>query len=504
MPSDYSVERPHGPDVVTLAELVAMLRRSWLLIAVCIAAALAGGFAYLKVATPLYRSTTSILVDPRQGAINTELSSQRLSAESGMIDSQVRLIGSQTVLRRVVAAEKLAQDREFIGEATGRAGDLAARQAEALRELADRLVVTRAERTFIIDVGVFSSDPVKAARLSDAVAKAFIDDQVDARLNVFHSESAFITERLAELQARLHEAETRVEDYRKQHGIVLAKGALFNEQQLADLNVQLSAAQGRTAIAKAKYDQLRGLLAAGREAESTSDVLDSRSVERLRAQYALAQREEQRLRMVVGPRHPQLRAAQEQTEAARRQVSEEVRRLGEALRNDYEAARRSEATLAARFADAERGMREATGLMVKMRELEREVETSRATYERFLAARGNVAQERGEGARLRIIAQAVPALRPSKPSRPAILLLALAGGAVLGIVAALLRGRVPPPADPSHAGRAGRPVPGPALLPYLPASKPSRNAPSSRVRRALDAARADGGPLDHRSGEPAG
>ena len=85
---------------------------------------------------------------------------------------------SDSVLRRVITAEALDQDAEFAGRPSllrgliatlglGSAISAADRTLTALTALRRSLVVKRAERTYVVDVGVTSTYPEKAARIAN-------------------------------------------------------------------------------------------------------------------------------------------------------------------------------------------------------------------------------------------------------------------------------------------------------------------------------------------------
>src|SRR5208282_2034510 len=180
---------------------------------------------------------------------------QQSDAAVLQVESQVRVLTSDSVLRRVVAAEGLDHDPEFAGGALSlEFGALA-----ALNELKHRVVVTRAERTYVVDVTVTANDPAKAARIANAIAQAYLAEQIEVRSDAARQASQSLSGRLKELQSRAREAEERVEAFKASNDTVNANGELVNEQQLSNLTNQLGAAHARTAEAKARLDQIESV-----------------------------------------------------------------------------------------------------------------------------------------------------------------------------------------------------------------------------------------------------
>src|SRR5690242_320435 len=119
--------------------------------------------AFVLMVTPQYTATTEILINPTElHAVDKSLTSnvQLSDANIVQVESQVRVLTSDSVLRRVVAAEHLDADPEFASVRPGLRDalrvvldwfgvSLAARSPdhmlEALNELRKRVGVRRAE-----------------------------------------------------------------------------------------------------------------------------------------------------------------------------------------------------------------------------------------------------------------------------------------------------------------------------------------------------------------------
>ena len=161
----------------------------------------------------------------------------------------------------------------------------------------------------------------------------------------------------------------------------------------------------------------------------------------LRAQYADVLRNEGTTVAVLGARHPDSKIIQEQAKQYRRLITDELKRIAAAARNDFERAKASEDQLAASLDDLKRTAIVSNEAMVRLRELERVAESNRAVYEAFL----NRAKELGEQGSVdtsstRVIAVAVPPNKPTTP-RGTLVLLGLLAGLGLGTVFVVLRTR---------------------------------------------------------------
>lgn len=314
----------------------------------------------------------------------------------------------------------------------------------------------RGERTFVIDIAVTSRDPDKAARIANALANAYLDDQAAVRAEAARRATGALTGRLHELRNRLRAAEEKAERYKEANNLVGVGGRTIGEEQLALNNAQLVAARTKVSEAQAKYEQSRAARASSIEAGAIPEAVASNTMTALRAQLGAALNKEADLLATLGARHPALASAQLQVRDARRQINEELARITRAAKIEYDRAVDAERQIAARVEELKKQQYAAGRASVELRELEREIESSRAVYDAFLRRARETGEQSGiDTTNARVIGEAMPPLEKSGISRRNLALLgALAGGgvgAVAAIVLALfaipLPAREPPPRE---------------------------------------------------------
>ncbi len=441
-----------GDETLDIFQLLAALRRGWMIILLTTLAFAGLAAAYALSVAPVYRATAEVLILPRQkNLFNNAPLGQVMASDILLVESQARLAVSDTVLERVVEELGLQRDGEFNGQQPS-AGALVAlkrllgsgaeREAAtdarlaALRALRKRVEARRAAKTFVLEISAESRDARKAARLANAVARAFIAEQAAAMSGEAGKLARQLDERLDQLRREVEEAEARVAAYRQRHGIVATRDdQLETQARLARLGEELVKARTRMAAARARHEGLQQAIRAN-ALEALPEALSSPVLARLRAEHARAASAHSALRETLGPRHPRLLTVKAEMERLERLVREELRRLAARVRGEYETAR-AEVEAIERNLQRLRARTSQTGLAeVRLRALEREAAARRKVFESFLLK----ARETGEAQRIKLADARLisPALTPEYPARPRKkLIVGLAGLVGLGLGMAL-------------------------------------------------------------------
>jgi len=447
---------PLGPTrtdepMLDLVGLIRILRRRLMLIVLTVAVvmALAGGYAFLT--TPVYTASTKVMVDPRKkNTVGTEVVPSGLGTTVGenfaLVDSQVKLITSDAVLRPVVKQLHLATDTEFGAREPGFLSSIVANlfgapaskvgdgpDERALIALSKHVKVERDDQTYVIDIAVTSIDPVMAARIAQAIAQSYLADQSEEKVETTQRVSSLMDGQLSALRDRLLKAESKVQQFRAEHNLQEAEGELIDTKQLKVLNDQLASVRADVAQNEVKAKQIKRMVTQGVEPEMIGDAIGSETVARLREQFAIAARREAILGASLLPSHPQLQQAHSEVERLRELIHAEVVRISQGIDLEFEMSKRRLAAAEAALAASREESNSNDSARIKLRELTRESETTRAVYESFLSRTKEMNEAQGISAPdARIISPAAIPDNPSWPKKKLILALALVFGCGLG------------------------------------------------------------------------
>lgn len=471
------MNRPHHPiDVEPQSggfsyapgDLVTLLRQRAIIIVSVVGVVLALAFAIALSLPSRYEATATVIIDSRERSvvdIRSVLSDLR--TDTPTIESEVEIVRSRKVVGRVIHALRLDRDGEFngrVGQGATWADEATAPKSEALvREIAeapltldklienatpgqaipddvfeavlDNLWTYRIRNTHLIGITFRSRSAQKSALIANAIAQAYLADQVEQKANAAEATSVWLERRIEELRGVVLENERRIETFRSQNDLLSSGGQQLDERELTQLTEQVAVARNAAATAKARYENVREMLERPGAHEAVADVLASNTISTLKAELARATRKVAELRIRYGARHPAIQEAVAEEMDARRQLDGEIASIVASLANERDVARAKEVALVASLEALKARAADANQEGVGLRALTREAEASREVYESFLKRYRETAEQRSyQLPDARIVERAATPTHPSSPKRKHIVI----GGAVAAIILALI------------------------------------------------------------------
>jgi len=443
---------PHEVDqilpVISVAEVLrGVVRRRRMIIALTLASfALAIGLVnYLK---PVYTTEARVLIE------NLATPFDRAQAEQGqapaavddrVVASQMEVIKSADLSRRVVAALKLDETPEFnsllkglgtvrkIKLALGFGEDprLKTPEQRALGVMVDGLSVYQQPNSNVIGIKFTSSSPQVAAKVANTLADVYVMATRESQSQPTERVREWLARQIDDLRAKLANSEQEIERFRTQADLLQGTQAPLTTQQISELSSQIIVSQTASAEARARADAINELLRNKGSVDSSPDVQLSPVVQRLKEQRAEAARAVAELSATYLTNHPKMIAAQSELANAERQLRGEALKIVSSLEDQANIAEAREQSL--RDALDKAKSRESTANLddVKLKALERDVIADRALLETMLgryadaSSRQNLAAQPGLA---RIIQTASVPVAPSFPKRgPMVVLVTFAG-----------------------------------------------------------------------------
>ncbi len=427
------------------------------------------GAAYLLTTPPMYTAKAVMVIDSRKIQMfqkHEEPGSNLI--DSAMVDSEAEMLKSENVSLAVIKRFHLADDSEFISPGRGLFQSLLGtvsylfgsdffdsdipkseyeRTRRAAAVFAKRLSVKRIGFSYVIEISFESLDPQRAADVADAVANAYIVDQLQAKFQAARTAGSWLHDRLRELREQASTAERAVVDFKAQNNIVSTGGSdkrLVHEQQVAELNSQLVIARAQVSEAGARLERVQAVLRADSPAASVdatvADTLKNEVIIKLRSEYlTLAEREADWSRR-YGSYHLAVINVRNQMNEIRKSILDELQRIAESYRSDFEIAKQRQAGIEQELAQAVAQSQVADRARVTLTELESNAQSYRTLYDDFLQRyTESVQQQSFPITEARVVTPAARPLKKSHPNTILVLLISASGGMILGLMIGHLR-----------------------------------------------------------------
>ncbi|HEX2525913.1 MAG TPA: polysaccharide biosynthesis tyrosine autokinase [Geminicoccus sp.] len=469
-------------DSIDLGELLAILwRRKWLIALIVALGTTLGTLAGTQIEKQ-YTATAAVMLEPTTPdgqVVNLQQVVAGLTGDIAGLATQVRLLTARDQVARVMDDMNLFQDPEYnpamdpenvpdnldyaIGGpierllallpdnlliASGLAKEKlpvleseapALNRQAALDRFARNLQVKLDDPSYVMLVSFTSEDPAKAANIANRISQIYVQDQIASKSAATIRASGWLEERLVSLKAEVAQAEQAVETFRAENDIVTTQDVTLNDQQLSDLNRQLIESRAEMAAAEAKLRLARDMRGGGVGLDTIGEVLNSPVVIALRNQESDLLRRENDLRQQFGARHPLIQQIATEKQQLYGKISAEVSRIISNLGNEVQVIGTKVATLEQELDRAKGTTVKDRDAEIKLRELQRQADASRALYEQFLQrSKETREQEALIEPDAKIISVAAPPNFPSTPGPRLFGMVGFAGSLVAGSLLSLL------------------------------------------------------------------
>lgn len=399
----------------------------------------------------------------------------------GYLATQVDVIQSRNVALKVV--ERLGLDRSEVArqewrDDTGGRGSLKVWLADLLLK---KLDVKPARESSVVHIGFSGTDPQFAAAVANAFAQAYIETNLELKVEPARQSAKWFSERTQVLRTEVEGSAAKLAAYQQQKGIVSLDERLDTENaRLEQYNAQLSQAIAQTADAESRQRLAAEAQARGVAPDSVPEVVGNTLVQSLKAELTRKEGQLQDLSIRYGTNHPQYRAAAAEVQSTRQKISGAMADVVASLGNNMRIAQRREAELRSQVGTQKTRVlalkKERDELAALMREAENAQRAFDATTQRYTQTS---LESQATQTNIAVLSPAVEPIEPSFPKWPLNIALAVFLGGLLGVGVALLMEmldqRVRAADSRAHATRSP-----------IPSTLPGRGLPRPRIIHCLD------------------
>ncbi|MEO9529843.1 GumC family protein [Roseibium sp.] len=425
--SRYQAEEP----ILDTRTIIAALYESRRLIAVIVVLCMALGAAATLMLPRKFTANASLYFDPTRlqlswdGQATSQISPQTVSA---LVNSQIQILTSTTVMRDVVDMLSLTDDPEFGGAQGGEAGKFA-----AAASVAEAVTANRVDDSFVIAVRATTSSPEKSASIANAAVESLYRYETTTASDQYSTITSTLDKRLEDLRAKAFATEKAVEDYRARNDLVASKGVLISDDRLSALNTALVVAEQKTIEARARVDAASRLSLQDAVAGTSDTDVSSATLVDLRRQYATAAAQLGSLRSQLGSRHPSIGAAEASLSGLGSEIRQELKRIASTAQTELSQAQKAQDEIAKELTAQKALKRTNSPNQAALENLVLQAATARNIYEAMLTRTREANEEFNSlQSNVRVISQAEVPIYADGPGRSTLLIGGLFGGAVLG------------------------------------------------------------------------
>jgi capsular exopolysaccharide synthesis family protein len=351
------MEQPADEPEFNLREIwSAIYRNIWFIVAI-VAVCVAAAVAYSLMTAPVYRATAKVQIDQQTAKVLESQDEEPVPSSQEadrFLQTQVDVIRSRSLARRVEADLKLASDARFLAaEPKSVEGGASAKvKGElAVDVLKDRLSVNLPRNSRVVDINFESTDPNLAAKIANSFAENAITSNLQRRFDTSAYSRKFLQERLVTAKQSLEDSERKVVTYARSAGLIDASAGMTNSASLptnlpAQSLTTSSLVQINQALSQAQANRIqaqqRWASASSTPALNLPEVLGNPTVQQLTQKRAEleASYNEERQRRKEG--HPMIVQAGAKLAELDRQINSVASSIKKSIREQYVVAAKQE------------------------------------------------------------------------------------------------------------------------------------------------------------------
>jgi succinoglycan biosynthesis transport protein ExoP len=423
------------------------------------------------MATPLYKSTVVIEIDKESPHV---LSFKEVQAGSD-VDSnsnvtQCEIIKSRRVAEKVVKKLRLDKDAHFIpaeGELSKIKNELMnsvknvtlsissfVNPQDTIKEawnvkdrvqenvpvylvnfLTSNLEVKPVKDSQLVRVSFLSHRPDLAMNVTNAVAEAYIDYDLESRVDASKEAKDFLEKQIASMKEKMANSEKALDEYASKKEIIFIdqdKESILN-QKLAQFSTALNTMTTERMQKEALYREIK---------ESGTDnpvILNNSLVQGLKQQHASLEAEYSNLSKTYTPDFPKMKNLKSQIDSLQDRIDREKSHLIKSLKSDYEAALKKEVALKTTFEDQKKRVLDFQEEAAQYQILKRDVDSNKETYNSLVQRLNEVSVvAMSKATNIQIVDRATFPGAPDKPNTMLNILISIIFGLTGGIGLAFL------------------------------------------------------------------
>jgi capsular exopolysaccharide synthesis family protein len=436
-------------SVAGVVSILKAVRKHWSTVVAFVV--LGGGISlvYSKSIRKVYEAASLVEINPR--------ASQPLGEETGKgeldlgtlfwdptqyYQTQYKIIGSIPVLRAAAEAVSLPTDYAFFGLAAPPAQPITLDNAGAA--LQRHLAVEPVKQSSLVFIKIDDTDPKRAKRLADAVANAYVEQNLQTAVNASSEAVVWLEGQIDHLRSELEHDENQLNDFKERNSLPslsINEGSNMLRFEMQEFDAALTHTRTRKAELIARKAELDKIGNDDPDSVPASELLPNIVLKTLSDDYHKAEGEHAGLlAMGKGEHHPLVMEANERLQKAKKDLLNEVANIRDGVGHDLAVVEKQEEGEAALFNEAKRRAVDLNMKEIEYHRLDRSRQENEKLYSLLLARMKETDLARMMRANnLRIVEAASLPVVPVRPRVGVNLAVGIIIGFIVGFCTAWLR-----------------------------------------------------------------
>jgi chain length determinant protein EpsF len=299
-----------------------------------------------------------------------------VSTPINYMPTQVDIINSDRVAQKVVKLLKLDENpqvrQQWQAETNGKELFVV-----WLGKLLGRgLTVKPSLESSVVSITYTATEASFATLVANAFAQAYIDTNIDLKVEPARQYAAWFQDRAKELRADLEKAQAKLAEYQQKTGFVVSDARQPSEEgtKIADLSRQLTLTETEAADAQSKQKHTGST-------DTMPDVMKNPIIQSIKEQIITQKTKLEELGRTLGKNHPQYQATQDHIVALQRNMAEESRQIMISIKTANLVNKQREVELKATIDTHKKQAIENRDQLDQIAVLQKEVEAAQKAYD---------------------------------------------------------------------------------------------------------------------------
>lgn len=279
-------------------------------------------------------------------------------------------------LKQMIGIDRLTPESEIPGETP-----VPLTKAEQLELfIQSGIKVEPVQNSRVVEISFMSDNPALAMKVSNSIARAYIDELLDMRMETSNYSIRWMTKKAEIQRTKLEETERELTKYQKDNAIITIEDRMtVLPERLSELSRRLTAAETEKKEMGAIYRQIESINKA--HLETIPAIAENLAIDSIKKQIIASEQKISELSKKYGRKHPVMISANDELRGLQQKKTREIQKAVQTIQNQYQLAASNEKNLRALLNETKSDTTNLNEKYIQLKILKREVETNRFLYD---------------------------------------------------------------------------------------------------------------------------